>query len=267
MQKIRQSALNDAERCLYMCNEIWGALGSPETKKEDQDRNKYNETGILFHEVMEYWGKCRIEGTPITLENLHALMDDKMNTSLDEYYDTLDEKEMYRVSLHEQIDWTWDNANLAFLVPIGVEVTFDLSDLIEGIVPVTGTIDRISGDLEQKRIILEDYKTGRVYTKKELASNMQATLYSLAFYKQFGFMPEEFIFYFTKHKKIKSVKITPDFLKAGMERILSVYFKIAEGTNEPNKDKSVKYFCNHFCSVKPKCPLFKKRNNNWDKVG
>lgn len=266
MEKLRQSALNAFEKCAFMGNDIWGAVGSPEQRKEDQDRNKYNETGILFHEVMEYWGVSRMNNVPVTLDDLHKIMDDKMNTSPLELYDTPEERETYRTSLHEQIDWTWDNALLETLRPIGVEVTFDLTDLIEGVIPVTGTIDRISGNLEQKSVVLEDYKTGKVYTKKELKSNMQATLYSLAFYKQFGFLPEAFIFYFTKHKKIKRVNITPEFLKDGMERILTVYYKMAQGDVEPNKDKSIKYFCNHFCTVKPKCPLFKKRNNKWDNV-
>lgn len=264
MYKLRQSALGDYERCSFLGADLWGTIGNPEVNKSDQVRNKYNETGIIFHEVMEYWGVNAIKGNRCSLEELHELLESKMQESPEEYYD-VGEKEKYIESLHEQLEWAWEQCLLDTLTPIGVEVTFDISDVIEGVIPVTGTIDRISGDLKNKQVRLEDYKTGKVYTKKELSSNMQACLYSLAFYKQFGFLPEEFVFYFTKFKKIKVVKITPDFLKEGMARILAVYQKIKDGDTKP--DNTNRYFCNHFCESKKRCPLFQKKNNSWDKVG
>lgn len=267
MKKLRMTMLGDYERCPYLCKVNWGEVGDVgKVDKEGSSHNKYSEFGIIFHEVMEHHALAKMEGTILPVEVLHELLDEKLKTFDLELLDNPEEFEDWRTSLHEQIDWGYETATLPHTNVIGAEVTFDLDDLIKDCLPFTGTIDRIVGDLSKKEVFLEDWKTGKVYTKKELSNNIQATVYSLAFYKMFGFMPEEFRFYFTKHKKVKVIKITPDFIKRGVERILVNWYNINNGDFSPNT--SNKYFCKNFCSINKECPTRKRVTTvGWENVG
>ena len=266
MKKIRMTILKDYETCPYMCKINWGEEGAlGKVDKEGSSTNKYAEFGVIFHEVMEQHALAKMEGTVLPVEALHQLLEDKLKTFDMELVKDEQEFEDWRISLHEQIDWGYEKAGLAYFNVIGAEVTFDQVELFPGVLPFSGTIDRIVGDLEKKEVALEDWKTGKVYTKKELSSNIQATVYALAFYKQFGFLPEEFRFYFTKHKKVKKIMITPEFIQKGTERILLNWYKIHNGEFNPNT--SNKYFCKNFCAVAKECPTQKRvKVEGWDMV-
>lgn len=266
MITIRQSSLNCYEKCLYKGSVEFGEVGSLGRADEVELTNKYARVGIVFHEVMEIWGNNKMEGKSVNLETLHEIIDSKMEEEDDTLFDNEEEKEKYRLSLHEQLDWTYDKCICDSVTPLGVEVTFSLEDLLPDFITCTGTIDRIDGDIASKKVRLGDYKTGKVYTKKELSNNIQATLYSLAFYKMFGFLPEAFDFYFTKHKKVKTVQITPEFLRNGTTRILDIWYKILSGDNKPTCEN--KFFCKNFCDCYNECPKYKKAkiNNSWDNI-
>lgn len=267
MITIRQSSLNCFEQCLFKGFNEYGEIGQTGKADEEELTNKYARVGIVFHEVMEYWGKEAICGKSVSVQELHKLIDLKLDQEDITMFKDEAEIETYRVSLHEQLDWAYERCLCDYVVPLGVEVTFSLEELLPGFVTTTGTIDRIDGDMATKKVRLGDYKTGKVYTKKELGNNIQATLYSLAFYKMFGFLPEAFDFYFTKHKKVKTIMITPEFLKNGVARILDIWYKIKQGNPIPSCEN--KYFCNNFCDSKKDCPKFKKikQNNSWDDIG
>jgi CRISPR/Cas system-associated exonuclease Cas4 (RecB family) len=265
MIALRQSSLNDYERCPFMCGSKYGTMGTTGRADEEEITNKYALIGIVFHETCEAWGRAKMKGVTLPLESLHVMIDDKLNALDISFFKDENELEDYRVSLHEQLNWVYDKCLFEYVTPIGVEVNFKLDNLIPGVITCTGTIDRIVGDISKREVDIEDYKTGHPYTKKELNTNMQATMYSLAFYKMFGFLPKRFIFYFSKYKKIKTIEITPDFIQRGTERILNNYYKMAQNLFEP--DNSNKFFCKNFCSETKFCPLQKKRNNGWDNVG
>lgn len=266
MKTIRQSSLNAFELCMFKGYNEYGDIGQTGKADEEELTNKYARVGIVFHEVMEYWGINKMKGKSVNLNSLHELLDTKLDNEDKSLFDDEIEIEKYRTSLHEQLDWTYEKCLCETVSPLGVEVTFALDDLLPDFLPVTGTIDRIDGNMDSKEVRLGDYKTGKVYTKKELSSNIQATLYSLAFYKMFGFLPKAFDFYFTKHKKVKTIQITPEFLKNGTERILSIWYKIKQGEFKPTCEN--KYFCKNFCNSYSECPKFKKikTNSSWDKI-
>ena len=267
MIKLRMTQLNDYERCPYLCKVNWGAVGElGKVDLEGSSTNKYAQYGIIFHEVMEISGLAKMEGVVIPLESLHEELDKKLLEFDLSLVESEEEHLEWSKSLHEQLDWAYHNCSLETDNVIGVEHSFLLDDLIEDCLPFSGTIDRIIGNLEKKEVALCDFKTGKVYTKKELSNNIQATVYSLAFYKMFGFMPEEFRFYFTKHKKVKVIKITPDFIKRGVERILVNWYNINNGDFSPNT--SNKYFCKNFCSINKECPTRKRVTTiGWENVG
>lgn len=268
MLTMRQSAINTYEKCMYKGLIEWGDIGSTGRADEEELTNKYARVGIIFHEVMEYWGKNKLKDIDVPVDDLHKMLDTKLDEEDKDLFESEAEIEKYRVSLHEQLEWTKDACKLSEIRPLGVEVTFNIDDIFTDFIKCTGTIDRIDGNMKEKRIRLGDYKTGKVYTKKELTNNIQATLYSLAFYKQFGFMPEAFDFYFTKFKKVKTIMITPEFIKEGTLRIMDIWYKIKLKQFEPNC--SSVYFCKNFCDIykRKECPKFKKtaHNNAWDNI-
>lgn len=266
MKKLRMTMMGDYERCPFLCKVNWGTIGEiGKADTEVRDMNKYAWFGIVFHEVMEIHALAKMEGNLIPLETLHNILDEKLaNTEMSMLKD-IEELDEWKESLHNQLDWGFEEATLEHTNVIGAEATFELDNLIPECLPFTGTMDRIVGNLDTKEVAIEDWKTGRVYTKKELSSNIQATVYSLAFYKMFGFMPEEFRFYFTKHKKVKVIKITPDFIKKGTERILENWYKM--NNNEWNPNTANKYFCKNFCSISKECITQKKvEKKGWEKI-
>lgn len=264
MITLRQSALNAMERCPYACEKEYGAIGSGDRDDDTSPTNKYARTGIVFHETMEVWGLNKMEGKVVNQSLLHEILSDKLDNEDKSLFKDEEEIEMYRESLKEQIDWIYETICCDHMTPIGVEWNFK-EDLIPETLPITGTVDLITGNLDTKDVSLCDYKTGKVYTKNELKDNMQATLYALAFYKKFGFMPKEFVFYFTKHKKIKTISITPDFIARGTERILKSWYEMEKGNFKPNNNN--KYFCKNFCSIYKECPAFKSTGNKgWDAI-
>lgn len=266
MITIRQSSLNCYERCMFKGFEEFGEVGALGKADEQELTNKYARVGIVFHETMEIWGNNMMKGESVNLETLHKIIDKKMNEEDISLFKDETEKEGFRDSLHEQLDWAYEKCICDTVVPLGVEVSFSLKGLLPDFITCTGTIDRIDGDLSTKEIRLGDYKTGKVYTKKELSNNIQATLYSLAFYRMFGFLPKAFDFYFTKHKKVKTIMITPEFLKNGTERILDIWYKILSKDFRPTCEN--KYFCKNFCDSYKECPKYKKvkTNNSWDNI-
>lgn len=266
MLTVRQSSLNTFEKCMWKGFVEYGNIGQTGKSDEEELTNKYARVGIVFHEVMEHWGLNKMEGKSVKLTELHELLDSKLNNEDKTLFKNDEEIETFRNSLHEQLDWCYEKCICDTVSPLGVEVTFSLDNLLPGFLTTTGTIDRIDGNMKNKEIRLGDYKTGKVYTKKELSNNIQATLYSLAFYKMFGFLPKAFDFYFTKHKKVKTIQITPEFLKRGTERILDIWFKIEQGEFKPTCKN--KYFCKNFCDSIKECPKFNiaKQNNSWDNI-
>jgi RecB family exonuclease len=254
--------LNTYETCPRLCFEEWGAIGTKERDDDEMPTNKYASTGIALHKTMEIWGLQKKMGNSMSLLQLHDLLDMKFEEIDVRLFDDEEDKLEFYNSLHEQIDWLWDKA--CQTTPALLEYKFKLP-LIETFPEFTGTIDRIEGNFETRHVDIVDYKSGKVYTKRELASNMQAGIYAMAFQRMFGFYPERFIFLFSKEKKEKVVEITQEFLDSSVTRIKSVWYHIINGDfDAPAKPN--KYFCNHFCTVKNKCPRF-KRPRGWEMVG
>ena len=128
-----------------------------------------------------------------------------------------------------------------------------------------GFIDRIDGSIEEKEVVLADYKTGSStkYTKRELSDNIQATVYSLWFKEKYGFYPKRFVFIFTKERKTKEIEIDHAFIERGLARIKRITNAIEQGIFIPEA-KGGKYFCKNFCNYFDECPKYIKSNDGWD---
>lgn len=262
MKTIRQSALNSYERCPHAFLEEWGEYGSPDREDNDIERqNKYSFTGIKFHETMEHWGQHKIAGTSLHINVLHDHLDERLIEVPSKFFDCLSEERGFRDSLHEQLDWIHDTT--FDITPVCVEENFFIEELIPGLPPFTGTIDRVDGSVARKDVDILDYKTGKPYTRNECKSNMQACIYALYWKKKYGFYPKNFVFYYTKHKKSKAVPITPEFIEAGVERITNIWAHIMNGDFNPPM-KPNKWFCNNSCKSET-CKH--KAKGKWGNVG
>ena len=261
MKRLRQTILNDYLTCAYKCFKSWGSL-SEEGYYENNDskQNKYSASGIVVHEVMEEWGKD-VQSNKLKDNNFyHDMLNNLFNGIDSSLFANELEIDIFRNSINEQLDWlmeqTYSNEILF------TELDFEVTEMINGIEePVIGTIDRIDGNIQEKRISLIDYKTGKPFTKKKLKTNIQAFLYTLAFFKQYGFLPEKFVFYFSKHKRKQIIWITPEFLQDAGAEVISIYYKMKNNEWKPNC--SNKYFCKNFCEYYKECPKYSNKKQ-WD---
>lgn len=269
MDKLRQSVFSCYEVCPKLCSVQFGTPGKPGVDNNDPKfQNKYNTTGIAFHEVMEEWGKRKIKNNDMFLDEMKELLISKLDNIPLEYFDNPEDLNNFKFILLDELEYCYDL--YCNTTPIAVEWTFDIENLIPGLPPITGTADRLEGSLKHKDVDIMDYKTGshKKYTKKELRSNIQATLYSLAFKHEFGFYPKRFIFVFPKFKKEKVINITDEFIEEGLIRIKSLWYKMASNQfNAPEKPN--KFYCANFCPLTEKeCARkgHKRYKNNWDKI-
>lgn len=265
MLVLRQSILGDYEQCPRICLKNWGnygELGECEANREEYS-NKYTSTGIALHEAMEWQGIELKKGIKHTRLELHDVFDVQFAKIPVTVFEDEEDKEKFYNSGHEQIDWLYDN--FKEFTPILTEYNFNIDELFPGSPKFSGTVDRVDGNIYTQDVHLGDYKSGKVYTKKELASNMQAVIYVLAWKKMYGFLPKTFTFYFSKFAKIKEIQITEEFLEAGLERIKSNWLHIMNGDFDP-PTRPNKFFCEHFCKHKEDCPRHAKPSG-WEGIG
>jgi RecB family exonuclease len=267
MLSLRQTILNDAELCGFLCKERWKPYGEPYDGEDgngelDDYTNKYASVGTAIHKTMEHWGRNKNTGISLTLLEMHDILDENFKEiPFDLFKDECDRQEFYN-SAHEQINYLYEHNGE--MIPVFLEIPFTLPDLIEGLPPFHGTIDRIDGNFRTHDVHIVDYKSGKVYYKHELKGNMQATIYCLAFKKIYGFYPEDFTFQFSKHKKSKTIYVTEQFIEEGTERIKKAWDKILKERFFP--DCANKHFCKGFCPIVEKCPKMKTKKG-WEKVG
>jgi RecB family exonuclease len=239
-----------------------GEAGASELVREEHS-NKYVSVGTAVHEAMEWHGLELKQGRKPTRLNLHDVFDVEFKKIPSELFSDEEDMEEFYNSAHEQIDWLYDNFRET--TPILTEFNFTLPELVPGLIPFTGTIDRVDGNIMTQDIHLGDFKTGKVYTRKELKSNMQATIYTLAWEKLYGYRPKTFTFYFSKYMKVKEIQITDEFISEGIERIKTNWFHILNGDFDP-PTRPNKYFCEHFCKHKEGCPRHKVPSG-WEAIG
>lgn len=256
MKTIRQSILECYVTCPKKCLEEWGEYGEEGylERPENESTNKYAMVGIKFHETMELWGRTLIDtGRRMTFDELLLDLNERMASIDMELFDDDEDYLKYLESVQEQLRYSHDVLCQTNSL-LEVEYNFSYDDMFTDMPPVTGTIDRIEGQLATRDVSIGDYKTGRMYTKKKANSSIQACLYSLAFYRKYGFLPKEFIFYFTKHGRQMKVQITNEFINNVSKEIVSIVYKMKMG-EFPENTKN-KFFCKNFCKA-PNC-----RHNN-----
>ena len=264
MIKLRQSIIESYLKCPYKCFMEYGDIGQPtpfEVSNEEPPTNKYALTGIAFHETMEEWGNRLIkENYRMTLPEMKEDLTIRFEKIPVDCFDNEEDRAEYRSSLYEQLDWIYEQGCQTNSL-IAVEKKFELDSPFKDMdLEISGTMDRIEGNMERKDVIICDYKTGKTYTKNKMNNSSQVIMYVMAFYKMYGFYPKAFVFYFTKTKRKFTIPITQDMINRVSAEIVSVVYKMKNRQWIP--DNRNKYFCNNFCSFKKDCPVWKK-NSGW----
>ena len=267
MKYLRTSYLNSYELCPYLTKELYGDLSEDAPKEynaDDDEQGFYAEFGKILHELFEKWGRAKMKKEKYVQEQMVTDYEKSLVTLKNNYPDGKEQD--YILSGYEQIEYFYNKYSSS--IPIGVELRFPDIKLIDKIpLPFTGTLDRIEGIPEKQYIDLYDYKTGShiKYTKAELKDNIQTTVYSLYIRSKYGFFPKTFSFLFTKTKKERTINITEDFIRRGIERIYRDYLRMESGLWEPTGNHS-DYFCQNFCESKT-CPKkHRSRNSGWGEL-
>ena len=253
MKRFSVSWLGTYETCGYKCFRQYNKMG--EDKLED-DKNFYGEFGSLLHDLFDMHYKQNL-----TIEDMKGIFFDRVLRLECEFPDG--KKDKYMTEALEQFDYFYEK--YAPMKPIATEEEFD-EFYIDGVpLHFKGFIDRIDGSIEEKEVVLADYKTGSStkYTKRELSDNIQATVYSLWFKEKYGFYPKRFVFIFTKERKTKEIEIDHAFIERGLARIKRITNAIEQGIFIPEA-KGGKYFCKNFCNYFDECPKYIKSNDGWD---
>ena len=254
---LRQSVLASYEKCPFMCLKTWGDLNAHDGRFENNDDkgNKYSLEGIAFHKTMQFWGDEKITGRTAELDELGNIFKDEFVKIPRNQFTSADEIRVDYLALRNQIKWVYDNH--CFATPIAVEKDFVVK--IAADLPMfSGTIDRIDNS-DGLHVI--DYKTGKKYTKKELKDNIQAGTYAIACRELYGEYPVDISFIFSKEQKVKTIKVTEQFITDSLSRIRQSYYKIVNNQYPPNY-RIGSFFCDHFCICKSECPRYSVKKSS-----
>lgn len=137
-----------------------------------------------------------------------------------------------------------------YAIPFFVEYNFNLE--VDG-VPVTGKVDRID-KLEDGRLSIVDYKTGKALAGARVQTDAQLTMYQLACERLLGASVAKLTFYHLPSLKEQAVeRHSPELVEALQRRIVTTAAQISAGRFEPKPAEGV---C-RWCDYKPLCPAFK----------
>ncbi len=129
--------------------------------------------------------------------------------------------------------------------------------------PIRVTIDRINGDANDvENWEVQDYKTGKVYTAKQIKENMQLPIYAMAIKAVYGALPKSLRLRFPQHKKERLfMRLDDDTyecvvsrggtytikLSETLDKMIDIYNKIKKDSFKPNTQDS--FFCDNFCPL------------------
>jgi RecB family exonuclease len=143
----------------------------------------YFSFGTTMHTCAEYFFKVKVPPPP----SLEELLQYYQKNWLAEGYESAEEEASYKAYGRELLTRFWEIHSPDFRMPIALEWMFYID--IEG-VKLRGYIDRVD-KLDSGGLNIVDYKTDkRLFTRDDLARNLQLTLYQLAA-EQSWFLPVE----------------------------------------------------------------------------
>jgi len=143
----------------------------------------YFSFGSTMHLCAQHFFKVRVPPPP----SLDELLQFYEQNWLSEGYESAEEEAKYKAYGREILSKFWEIHSTDFRVPVAVEKMFYID--IEG-AKLRGYIDRVD-KLDSGGLSIVDYKTNQeLFTKDDLETNLQLTLYQLAV-EQMWYLPVE----------------------------------------------------------------------------
>lgn len=182
----------------------------------------YFSFGRTMHECAECFFKIKVPPPP-SLEELLQFYEQNWHS---EGYESAEEEANYKAYGREILARFWEIHHPDFRMPIAVEHSFFI-DI--GNVKLTGKIDRVD-KLDSGGLAIIDYKTDReLFTKDDLAKNLQLTLYQLAV-EQSWFLPVERLTLY--HFRSNTSCSCPPRNEAQLEEAKNLVLAVAKGIEE-----------------------------------
>jgi RecB family exonuclease len=251
------------------------------TIPQEQRQNKYSITGSLLHDLFDKYSYKRplLDVKEDALNECAKLYDKLDKSYFDSDEDFTEFKHNGMMTLDNFIEFEKDRE-----VPMLTEQQHFFN--VDGIdIPIRATFDRINGNKDNPaKWVVEDYKTGKVYSSHQLHNNMQLPIYALAIKTIYGALPKRLKLIFPKHlDRLKNVQTREfnlvnddvyvcDVWRGGiytfsvsdkLKQMQEIYSKIRDGIFPFNTKNSK--FCTDFCSL-GKNNLCNGINTQWKSI-
>jgi DNA helicase-2/ATP-dependent DNA helicase PcrA len=203
--------------------------------------------GSVQHQVLEEFFSRIKKGEEVSSESLRQLYEKHWRD--EGYPDTMQQRE-YKKRGYEELTEFYERNKDAFQAPLALEENFSFE---VGPHVVTGRIDRVD-PLDEDRVEVIDYKTGKPREQKEADKSLQLSIYAIATEEKFKKEPARLSFYYlTSNEKVSSQR-TKEELEETKEEILKVAGSILNREFQATKG----FHCD-WCDYKPICPEWNRR--------
>ena len=119
---------------------------------------------------------------------------------------------------------------------------------LEADLVVSGRIDQVNR-LDQRKVEIVDYKTGKVRSQDKAADDIQLSIYALASSEAFDLEPERLVFHYLMSDEMITSRRDGRALDQAKERIAEIAGQIRAGDFQPKPGRNCGY-----CDFKPLCP-------------
>ena len=207
----------------------------------------YFSFGSTLHLCAQYFFKVRVPPPP----SLEELLQFYERNWISEGYESAEEEAKYKTYGREMLSKFWEIHSADFRIPVAVERIFYID--IEG-VKMRGYFDRVD-KLDSGGLSIVDYKTNQeLFTKDDLAKNLQLTLYQLAAEQTWHLPVERLTLYHLRSNTSCSCAARDETrLKEARHLVLAVAKNIAEG-NFPATENQ---YCP--CDFAEHCPYYRQK--------